>query len=108
MMIEKVPDCYDYPDDLYCIKCNDYVDAVLEDRVEHMTQNGKPVEIPWKAAVCPKCGSTLCERDLDYGILRQARKDGLFDRGEADPEDLMNPINGPLHAGPERSQNGAD
>ena len=74
----NVPDCYEYPEDLYCIKCDDYVSPALEDRVEEMEQNGKPVEIPWKAAVCPACGGLLCDRDLDYGILRQARKDGLM------------------------------
>lgn len=73
----KVPDCYEYPEDLYCIKCDDYTTPVLEDRVEEMEQNGQPVKINWKAAVCPTCGSLLCDRDLDYGILRQARKDGI-------------------------------
>lgn len=74
----EVPDCYAYPNDLYCIICDDYKEPVIQDRIEEMEQNGKPVKIPWKAAVCPVCGSLLCDRDLDYGILRQARKDGIM------------------------------
>ena len=73
----NLPDCYQYPDELYCIKCDSDVAPALEDRVEEMEQNGERVKIPWKAAVCPNCGSLLCDRDLDYGILRKARKDGI-------------------------------
>lgn len=76
-MNANASDCYKYPDELYCIRCDADVKPVLEDRVEEMEQNGKPVKIPWKAAVCPVCGSLLCDRDLDFGILRQARKDGI-------------------------------
>lgn len=74
----EVPDCYEYPNDLYCVTCDEYVEPLLEKRVEHMQQNGKPVDIPWTVALCPKCRNMVCDKDLDYGILRQAKKDGLM------------------------------
>lgn len=77
-MTADVPDCYEYPEELFCMDCGGNKEPILEDRVEDMIQNGQPVKIHWKAAVCPTCGSLLCDRDLDYAILRNGRKDGTM------------------------------
>lgn len=74
-MNTDIPDCYDYPPELFCMACDASKAPILEDRVEDMIQCGQPVKIHWKAAVCPTCGSLLCDRDLDYAILRHGRKE---------------------------------
>ena len=77
-MNTDIPDCYDYPPELFCMTCDASKAPILEDRVEDMIQCGQPVKINWKAAVCPTCGSLLCDRDLDYAIIRNGRKDGTM------------------------------
>lgn len=71
-------DHYDYPSELFCIKCEADVEPVIEDRLEPMVKGDEDIEVPYKAAICPKCGSVLCDRDLDYAIIRIARKDGFL------------------------------
>lgn len=71
-------DHYEYPSELFCIKCEDDVEPVIEDRMEPMVKGDESIEVPYKAAICPKCGSVLCDRDLDYAIIRIARKDGFL------------------------------
>ncbi len=72
---------YDYPEILYCDKCRDLMETVVEDRTEEWIKCGEPVEVPYKVALCKVCGSMLCNRDLDEILLAMAREDGMI--GEA-------------------------
>lgn len=71
-------DSYDYPFSLFCAKCNEDVDADVEDRIEHLEKGGKQIDAPYKVAVCPKCKSIICERDREWVIIRVARKEGFI------------------------------
>ena len=73
----NVADHYEYPDDLYCIQCDEDVKPAIEERTEQLLKDGKDVILPYSAAVCPKCGSLLCDRDRDYAVVRMARKDRI-------------------------------
>ena len=61
---------YEYPADLYCEGCGDWVDTRIEDRTAAYWFEEEPVEIAYRAAGCAVCGRTLCERDFDYGLIR--------------------------------------
>lgn len=69
-------DRYEYPTDLYCPKCGEDVDVVIEDRTEVLVSDGEIINAPYKAAVCPVCHTLLCERDRSYAVIRAAAKDG--------------------------------
>ena len=71
-------DHYDYPDVLFCMKCDTDVTPKIEERTEPFIRNGKDVEVPYKIAICPTCGEVLCDRDVDFAIIRLAREDGLM------------------------------
>ena len=71
-------DRYEYPDELYCNECDADVKPDIVDRIERMKKMGEDIDVPYKAAVCPKCGAMLCDRDLEYAIIEIARKDGLL------------------------------
>lgn len=71
-------DSYKYPDVLFCMKCDTDVEPKIEERTETMIQNDEDVEVPYKVAVCPECGGLLCDRDVDFAILRLAREAGMM------------------------------
>ncbi len=72
---------YRYPDVLYCDKCRQDVDTKVVERTatyeNHKT--GKEYAVPYKAAVCPVCGNTLCERDMDFAFINAITKEGQTD-----------------------------
>lgn len=67
---------YRYPDVLYCDRCRRDVDVRIVDRTADYENNatGEELRIPYKAAVCPECGNTLCERDQEYAFVRLASR----------------------------------
>ena len=65
-------DHYDYPKELYCPRCGEDVDAIIEERTEILVRDGEIISAPYKAAVCPVCRSLLCERDRSYAVIRRA------------------------------------
>ena len=60
---------YEYPEVLYCDKCHADVDTKIVDRIAVYTNSGEDIQVPYKAAVCPVCGNTLCERDQDFQFV---------------------------------------
>lgn len=60
---------YEYPDVLYCDKCCADVEAKLVDRTATYIKDGNEIHVAYKAAVCPVCGNTLCERDQDFAFV---------------------------------------
>jgi hypothetical protein len=60
---------YEYPEVLYCDKCRADVDTKIVDRVAVYTNGKQEIHVPYKAAVCPVCGNTLCERDQDFQFV---------------------------------------
>lgn len=62
---------YEYPDELYCDKCRQYVTPKIIDRTASYdnSETGKSIEVPYKAAVCPVCGNMLCERDQEFAFI---------------------------------------
>ncbi len=71
-------DHYEYPTELFCIKCEADVAPVIEDRTEPFVKGDEDINVPYKVALCPNCGNVLCDRDLSYAIIRIARKDGMM------------------------------
>ena len=61
-----------YPDVLYCGKCRKDVDVQLDERTAVYTNNdtGEEMRVAYRAAVCPFCGNTLCERDQEIAFAR--------------------------------------
>ena len=60
---------YEYPDVLYCDQCGQDVDSKIVERTATYTRDGKEIPVKYKAAVCPVCGKTLCERDRDFAFV---------------------------------------
>lgn len=60
---------YEYPNVLYCDKCREDVETKLVDRIAVYIRDGKEIPVTYKAAVCPVCGNTLCERDQDFAFV---------------------------------------
>ncbi|MBR6029200.1 MAG: hypothetical protein IKP40_08910 [Clostridia bacterium] len=67
---------YKYPDVLYCDKCRQDVDVRIVDRTTTYEnhESGEVFTVPYKAAVCPACGNTLCERDQEYAFVNLASR----------------------------------
>jgi hypothetical protein len=72
---------YRYPDVLYCGKCRKDVDVQLDERTAVYTNNdtGEEMRVAYRAAVCPFCGNTLCERDMDFAFINAITKEGQTD-----------------------------
>lgn len=67
---EKSP----YPEALYCPRCGEDVEPAIEPReAEYSHEERGRVVLPYLAAVCPVCGSTLCERDQEFAFLRYTK-----------------------------------
>lgn len=60
---------YEYPDVLYCDRCDKDVDIKIVDREAVYTHGKEEIRVPYKAAVCPICGNTLCERDQEFAFV---------------------------------------
>ena len=62
---------YEYPDELYCDNCRQDVTPKIIDRAAAYDNSatGKRIVVPYKAAVCPVCGNTLCERDQEFAFI---------------------------------------
>lgn len=71
-------DSYEYPEILFCGKCDADVEPKLIEKTETLIRRGEEVQVPYRVAVCPACGELLCERDIDFAIIRLAREDGLM------------------------------
>ena len=67
---------YEYPTELYCDQCDRDVGPKIEERTTAYTNyvTGQEYAVPWKAAVCPLCGKTLCERDQDYAFVELLKR----------------------------------
>lgn len=64
-------DEYRYPDVLYCIVCDEDVDAVIEPKQEKsIGDDGKEIVIDYTVAICPVCGKELCRRDYYRAIAK--------------------------------------
>ena len=67
-------EAYEYPAVLWCDRCNKDVEITLEDRTATYTHQDEKIDVPYKAAVCPVCGKTLCERDRDFAFVNMTLK----------------------------------
>ena len=67
-------EAYEYPAVLWCDRCNKDVEITLEDRTATYTHEEAEIPVPYKAAVCPICGKTLCERDRDFAFVAMTMK----------------------------------
>ena len=65
---------YGYPDTLYCDQCCHDVAAQVVDRVATYVMDSKIVAVDYRAAVCPICGNTLCERDQSLALANYVSK----------------------------------
>lgn len=67
---------YEYPGVLYCGQCRQDVDTKIVERtaVYVHQRTGEEIAVSYKAAVCPVCGSTLCERDQTRAFVRMTLK----------------------------------
>lgn len=67
---------FEYPEVLYCGKCGVDVESKIVERTAdyEYRKTGKKITVTYKAAVCPICGNTLCERDRDFAFADMTLK----------------------------------
>ena len=65
---------FEYPAALYCPVCDQDVEPRIVQRSAVYGSAEKPVTVPYKAAVCPVCGKTLCERDRDFAFANSTEE----------------------------------
>ena len=69
---------YSYPDELYCDQCHANVKVKILERTAKYDdrETGRELTVHYKAAVCPVCGNTLCERDQEIAFVNMVSKGG--------------------------------
>lgn len=68
-------DGYQYPEELYCDQCDqDVRPEILAKEAAIERTDGLRISFSYRAALCPLCRKTLCERDYDYALVRAIRE----------------------------------
>lgn len=81
---------FEYPEVLYCGKCGVDVESKIVERTADCVDpgTGKKIPVPYKAAVCPVCGSTLCERDKYFSFANMSLEDKAGSRQDKKSKDV--------------------
>ena len=70
---------YEYPEILYCEKCDTDVGTEIIERTGTYVNSDEIGQYKYRAAICPICGHTLCERDKEIAFvihISKGRSDG--------------------------------
>ena len=82
---------YEYPEVLYCDQCGQDVDTKIEERTATYTRDGEDFQVSYRAAVCPVCGKTLCERDQDFAFVNAISQ--MEEQPKEQPAEELEPAN---------------
>lgn len=71
-----LPVLYEYKPSYYCDRCRSDVEPTIVEKSQELlhTKDGAPLTVFFRAAFCPLCGKTLCEREFDYAFVEAVKR----------------------------------